>query len=371
MNDLRESQVSFKVFFINLGYGLDREFASIPEAVEAGKKAHFEFTVSDDQGVLHLGWGPVSGMRGYTEAGREAISQLVASHDGLAVMAEIGDKTLARDDLDWRKCPICSVLFADGGISVVAESDGEVVGHTTVSSGEQAANWIAKHEKGKPMSRTAVAYYRTSSAVNAGDGKDSLPRQQEAVHDFAKHHKLDIVREFYDPAVSGADPIEDRPGFSELLAYLASNGARIVLVENASRFARDLGVQIAGHDLLKERGFELVAVDAPDYFTNETPTAVMVRQILGAVSQFEKAMVVQKLRHARDRKSRELGRRIEGRPPFPDAVVALAKRLRRNRRTGKQRSLREISGELAKQGHLSSTGKLYVPASINRMLRRY
>ena len=37
---------------------------------------------------------------------------------------------------------------------------------------------------------------------------------------------------------------------------------------------------------------------------------------------------------------------------------------------GKRRSLREISEELAKQGHLSSMGKPYVPASINRMLRK-
>lgn len=219
--------------------------------------------------------------------------------------------------------------------------------------------------------QTAVAYYRTSSAVNVGDSKDSLPRQREAVHEFASRQKLTVVREFYDPATSGADPIEGRAAFSELLTYLASNGARTVLVENASRFARDLGVQIAGHDLLKARGFELIAVDAPDYFTNETPTAVMVRQILGAVSQFEKAMVVQKLRHARDRRSAEIGRRIEGRPPFPVEVVSLAKKLHRpQRKTGERRSLREIAQELAVLGYLGSTGKPYVPESVKRMLGR-
>lgn len=92
---------------------------------------------------------------------------------------------------------------------------------------------------------------------------------EEYAEAYAKIHKLEIVEEFNDPAVSGADPIQDWPGFGQLLRYITGNGARIVLVENASRFARDLAVQIAGHDLLKDRGIELIPVDAPDHFTDE------------------------------------------------------------------------------------------------------
>src|SRR4051795_6420012 len=176
--------------------------------------------------------------------------------------------------------------------------------------------------------RTAVAYYRTSSAANVGTDKDSLTRQRDAVTAYAKTHGLEIVREFHDAAVSGADPIDQRPGFVEMLTYLHGDGARTILVENASRFARDLAVQLAGHDLLKARGIELIPVDAPDHFLDETPTAVMVRQILGAVSQFEKAGLVQKLRHARERKRLETGR-CEGRKPVPAEVIREAKRLAR------------------------------------------
>ena len=88
------------------------------------------------------------------------------------------------------------------------------------------------------MRQSAVGYYRTSSATNVGADKDSLKRQKEAVHAYAKANNLDVVREFYDEAVSGADALEDREGFSDLLAYVAGNGARTILVENASRFAR-------------------------------------------------------------------------------------------------------------------------------------
>ena len=165
-----------------------------------------------------------------------------------------------------------------------------------------------------PMNTSAVAYYRTSSAANVGDDKDSLARQQDAVRAYAQHQGLTIVQEFYDAAVSGADPVMSRPGFAAMLSYMLGNGARAVLVENASRFARDLAVQIAGHDLLKGHGITLVPVDAPNHFQDETPTATMVRSILGAVSQFEKEALVLKLRKARDRKSAALGRRIEGNP---------------------------------------------------------
>src|SRR3954454_10227837 len=119
--------------------------------------------------------------------------------------------------------------------------------------------------------RPAVAYYRTSSAANVGADRDSLARQREAVTAYAKAHGLEIVEEFYDAAVSGADPIDRRPGFVTILEYVHGNGARTILVENASRFARDLAVQLAGHDLLKARGIDLIPVDAPEHFTDETP----------------------------------------------------------------------------------------------------
>lgn len=217
---------------------------------------------------------------------------------------------------------------------------------------------------------TAVAYYRTSSATNVGADKDSLRRQQDAVHAYAGAHRLEIVREFYDAAVSGADPVMDRPGFAEMLTYILGNGARIILVENASRFARDLAVQIAGHDMLKTRGITLVPVDAPNHFQDETPTATMVRSILGAVSQFEKEALVLKLRKARDRKSAELGRRIEGNPAFraaaaPEAHVKAASDAR-----ARGLSLRSVANEMAALGFVARSGNPYSAQSVKVLLRR-
>ena len=76
-----------------------------------------------------------------------------------------------------------------------------------------------------------------------GADKDSDKRQRAAIEAFAKRERLGIVEEFYDPDASGADPIETRPGFSTLLDRIEGNGMRTVLVEDASRFARQLTVQ--------------------------------------------------------------------------------------------------------------------------------
>jgi hypothetical protein len=87
------------------------------------------------------------------------------------------------------------------------------------------------------QSGKAIAYLRTSSAANVGADKDSDKRQRAAIEAYARRERWEIVEEFYDADVSGADPIETRPGFSALLDRIEGNGVRTVLVEDASRFA--------------------------------------------------------------------------------------------------------------------------------------
>ena len=64
--------------------------------------------------------------------------------------------------------------------------------------------------------------------------------------------------------------------------------------------------------MLKGLGIDLIPASAPDFFTADTPTAVLVRQVLGAIAQFEKASLVAKLKAARDRKRAREGK-CEGR----------------------------------------------------------
>jgi DNA invertase Pin-like site-specific DNA recombinase len=55
-------------------------------------------------------------------------------------------------------------------------------------------------------------------AASVGADKDSDKRQRA----FAKQARFTIVEEYYDAAVSGADPVDQRPGFCEMLQRVLS-----------------------------------------------------------------------------------------------------------------------------------------------------
>jgi DNA invertase Pin-like site-specific DNA recombinase len=192
---------------------------------------------------------------------------------------------------------------------------------------------MARRGNSKALKPKAVAYIRTSSAANVGPDKDSDRRQRQAIAAFAKRSGLELVGEFNDAAVSGADPIESRPGFAELLMRLENNGVRVVIVEDASRFARDFVAQELGLMLLISRGVQVFTANGDDLTDTSDPARVMMRQVAGAFAQHEKARVVAKLRAARERK-RALTGKAEGRKSHaelrPD-VVALVRQLRRKR----------------------------------------
>lgn len=152
-----------------------------------------------------------------------------------------------------------------------------------------------------------------------------------------------------------------------MLDRIAGNGVRTIIVESPDRFARDLIVQLTGHDYLKTLGVELVPASAPDFFLTDTPTAVLVRQVLGAISQFEKTSLVAKLKAARDRK-RATGVKVEGRRSHSELrpeVVAAAKLLYKQERL----SYREISARLFEAGHINKHGDPFSASSIESMLQ--
>jgi len=219
----------------------------------------------------------------------------------------------------------------------------------------------------------AIAYLRTSSASNVGADKDSDKRQAEAIRAFAAGAGYDVLDTFYDAAVRGADLLETRPGFAALLDRIEGNDVRTVLVEDASRLARDLITQETGIVFLVERGVRVLTASGDDLTATDDHFKVAMRQIAGAFAQLEKARLVAKLRHARERVRRERGK-CEGRKSLaeinPEAVV-MAKRLRRaNPKTGQRLSLRKISAALATAGHINAHGKLFNPKTVKSMVDR-
>lgn len=162
----------------------------------------------------------------------------------------------------------------------------------------------------------AVSYLRVSS-LGQCDG-DGFMRQAMAIQSYAIAHEIEIVEEFKDEGISGKTELEGRSALAACLARVENNGVKLVLVESADRLARDAMIaeiiirqfQKAGVKVISASGgVDLTAGD------DTNPTAKLIRQILAAVAEFDRCVIVLKLRAARDRK-RAKGQRVEGQPPY-------------------------------------------------------
>jgi DNA invertase Pin-like site-specific DNA recombinase len=220
----------------------------------------------------------------------------------------------------------------------------------------------------------AVSYLRVSGAGQI-DG-DGFTRQRASIAKRAKSLGMVIVDEYEDAGVSGTNEMDDRPGLSALLDRIDSNGVRVVLVENASRLARDLMVQEIILQELRKRGVQVIEADGGNDLTvgSNDPTATLIRQVLGAVSQFEKSVLVLKLRAARQRIKKTDGR-CEGRKPFgsmpgESLIVEQIKSLRRKPVLGEQRSFKKIADYLNETGVPTRTGSPWSPSTVGQILSR-
>jgi DNA invertase Pin-like site-specific DNA recombinase len=154
----------------------------------------------------------------------------------------------------------------------------------------------------------AVAYMRCSGQSQIAG--DTWERQRAAIEKYAIENNLKIIQWFQDEGVSGKTEWENRPAWVDMIASLSPQ-MRTIVIERLDRLARDLGIQEFILRTLAQKKIILLSTAEPD-LDSADPTRVMFRQIVGAVSQFERAMIEAKLRAARQRVKKKTGR-CEGR----------------------------------------------------------
>ena len=219
------------------------------------------------------------------------------------------------------------------------------------------------------MKTKAFTYLRTSGKGQIGN--DGFPRQRETITRYAKTHKIEIVQEFSDEAVSGTTDAMDRNGLTDLFVALKANGVRLVLVENATRLARDLMISEIILGEFRKIGVRVISADGGIDLTlgNDDPSGKLIRQILGAVAEWEKCALVQKLRASRLR-IRRAGGTCEGKKPYghtPDEMKVVESILE-HRKSGK--SFVATSNALNANGVKSRSGKQWHPTQIQRVIQR-
>ena len=164
----------------------------------------------------------------------------------------------------------------------------------------------------EPETKKAFAYVRVSGKGQI-DG-DGFPRQIAAIKKYAAANGIKITRVFREEGVSGKKELENRPALQQLMVALHSNGTQLVLIEKLDRLARDLMIQESIIVDMKRNKFEIVSITEPDMCSDD-PSRKLIRRILGAFAEYERDMIVLKLRVARQRVRAKVGR-CEGRKPF-------------------------------------------------------
>ncbi|MAG87379.1 MAG: resolvase [Flavobacteriaceae bacterium] len=231
--------------------------------------------------------------------------------------------------------------------------------------------------------KKSVIYLRTSSLTNVGDDKDSDVRQLESCNYYCEKEKLVVSGVFYDKGVSGKTSLFDRGKFKELYFYCLENDIRIIVFESLSRFSRDSMNLELGYRKLTDEGFTLIS-STNDIELDNSPHSNLVRQILGSISEYQRSEIVLNLSVSRNRKKNLNSKKgyktlsgtgkCEGRKSHTEIdseLVSLVKKLRRkNWKTKKQRSFREISKTLFDRGYINERGNPYHPQTISDMVKQ-
>jgi DNA invertase Pin-like site-specific DNA recombinase len=232
--------------------------------------------------------------------------------------------------------------------------------------------------KGKGKSGTPAVAYMRCSGLGQADG-DTWDRQRASISKYASRRGLTVADTdwFQDVGVSGTKDMGDRPGLAALLDRVESNGVRVVLVENASRLARDLLVSEVILAQLRDAGCTVIDCDSGTDLVTESdddPTRRLIRQVLGAVAEFDRRVTVLKLRAARQR-IRKRGDRCEGRKPYGSrpgeaAVIARIRELHRKPHGRDRMSYQEIADTLNREERPTRTGKPWTKQVVFQIVQR-
>lgn len=215
--------------------------------------------------------------------------------------------------------------------------------------------------------RRAFGYCRVSSVGQSADDRDGIARQEAAIRKWAAANSVRIVQWFRD-SVSGTKDLENRPALQALMTALHANGTKLVLIEKLDRLARDLMIQESIIADMQRSEFEIVSVAEPDLCSSD-PTRVLLRQMMGAFSEYERKMIVQKLRGARQRAKANRKDYKEGRKPYGDrpGEGEVIERIRALRAAGN--TLEKITETLNREDVPARAGKWY-PTSVSNVLKR-
>ena len=229
----------------------------------------------------------------------------------------------------------------------------------------------------------AVVYARVSSPGQVANGY-GIAAQQLATATWCRANGRRVVASFTDEGVPGTlEAFEQRRGLAQALGLLRAGEAAELVVPRLDRLGRELVLQELIMRAVADAGGRLrstaPAEDAVLSDDPADPSRTLVRQILGAVGEYERKLQRLRMRAGAEAK-RAAGGHAAGRPPYgyriaggrlepnPEherAIVIIRRRLRAGR------SLRAVAAELDALELPSPGGRSWHPHAVARVARRW
>ena len=217
----------------------------------------------------------------------------------------------------------------------------------------------------------AVGYVRTSTEEQLL-GPEA---QRAALAAWAERNGAEIVA-VHDDRVSGAAPLDKRPGLLAALADLKAKRAGVLIVAKRDRLARDPILAALVERMAERAGARVVSADGVG--DGDGPEAQLMKRIIDAVAEYERALIKARTRAALAAK-RARGEQT-GTVPFgylaakdgvlePDereaAIVRAVLELR-----GAGLSVRGVAAELEARGLCNRVGRPVAPTQVARIIKR-
>jgi len=153
---------------------------------------------------------------------------------------------------------------------------------------------MAKSKKSRPVvdSSKVVAYIRVSTE----DQHLGPEAQIAAINVWATRQNVTVVAVHRDLGVSGATPLADCPGLMAALNDLSVHGAGMLVVAKRDRLARDVMKAAMVEASAEKVGARVVSAAGEGDGTD--PAAQLMRTIVDAFAQYERAMIAARTRAA-------------------------------------------------------------------------
>ena len=172
--------------------------------------------------------------------------------------------------------------------------------------------------------KSAAIYARVSTS------RQKVDLQLEELKKLIQRSGWKLYKVYVDEGFSGKDT--NRPAFNEMMIAAQRREFEILTVWKFDRLSRSLKDLVTTLEELDSLGIDFISHE--NHLDTSTPSGKLVFQVIAAVAEFERDIIVERVKAGMANAKRK-GKHV-GRPRIPDHVIEEARQLRKERKSWRE-----------------------------------